>query len=289
VATWLNPWGAELRTIGRIGNTRGLGSELMQPLVAGSPWFLSGSLQYDSGGVDLFNEGRRVQRIAASTGQATLAIGRRLASWGDVRLGFGRLRGSATVEIPADPAQPASQAYYKQGFAQLRIDTLDSLGFPSRGNLLEASWQRLSPDGAQAANQLSLLGLSAFRAGAWAGHLYGELAHSAFGSTRSLGGFLRLSGTADNSLDGNSVGLARLVMARRIGRMPIGVGGTIRAGFSLEAGSITQTQQSLRVGQVKLAGSGFLSVDTRFGPFYLAAGATRDGEGAFYLYLGPIW
>lgn len=289
VATWLNPWGAELRTIGRIGDTRGLGTELMQPLGPGSPWFVSGGLAYDSGGVDLFNDGRRVARIAASTGQANVAIGRRLSNWGDVRLGFGRLRGSVAVEIPQDPSRASSQRFYMQSFAQLRIDTLDSLGFPSRGNLLEASWQRLTPDGSQTANQIGLTGLSAFRAGRWAGHVYGELAHSAYGSARSLGGFLRLSGTADNSLEGRTSAMSRLVMAQRIGQLPFSVGGTIRAGFSLEAGGIVKAQESLRLRDVNLAGSGFLAVDTRFGPFYLAAGATRGGNGAVYLYLGPIW
>ena len=289
VATWLNRWGAELRTIGRIGDSRGLGTELMQPLGPGSPWFVSGGLSYDSGGVDLFNDGRRVARISASTGQASLAIGRRLSSWGDVRLGFGRLRGSAAVEIPQDPSQASRQTSYKQGFAQLRIDTLDSLSFPSRGNLLEASWQRLTPEAGQTANQIGLLGLSAFRAGAWAGHVYGELAHSAYGSARALGGFLRLSGTADNSLEGRSSALGRLVMARRIGQLPFSVGGTVRAGFSLETGGIVTAQESLRLRDLNVAGSGFLAVDTRFGPFYLAAGATRGGNGALYLFLGPIW
>ena len=35
----------------------------------------------------------------------------------------------------------------------------------------------------------------------------------------------------------------------------------------------------------KQAASGFLSVDTRFGPFYLALGATRRGHTAAYLLL----
>jgi NTE family protein len=30
-------------------------------------------------------------------------------------------------------------------------------------------------------------------------------------------------------------------------------------------------------------------VDTRFGPFYLALGTTRQGETAAYLLLGPSW
>jgi NTE family protein len=39
----------------------------------------------------------------------------------------------------------------------------------------------------------------------------------------------------------------------------------------------------------KQAASGFLSVDTRFGPFFLALGTTRRGETSAYLLLGPSW
>jgi len=289
VATWLNDWGAELRTVGRIGATRGLGTELMQPLGAGSPWYVLGGLQYESGGIDLFDEGRRSLRVNSSSGLANLALGRKLGNWGDVRLGQGRLRGSARVEIPENPAIPPQTASFKQQFAQLRIDTLDSLGFPSRGLMLDARWERLRSAETPSSHHVGVLGMAAFRAGAWAGHIYGEWAQSGQTAARTLGGFLRLSGTPDASLDGRKVGFSRLVMARRIGQMPISLGGAVRAGFSLEAGGIVQAQQSLRLGDVKLAGSGFVAVDTRFGPFYLATGATRGGSGAVYLYLGPVW
>lgn len=289
VATWLNDWGAELRTVGRIGASRGLGSELMQPLGAGSPWYGSAGLQYESGGIDLFDQGRRTFRLSASTAVATLALGRKLSNWGDVRLGIERSRGSARIEIPENPAEIPQTTYFNNQFAQLRIDTLDSLGFPSRGYLLDARVERSRSAQALADTQVAVSGMAAFRAGAWAGHVYSEWAHSEQGSGHSLGGFLRLSGTPDRSLTGSTVGLGRLVMARRIGQMPIGLGGAIRAGFSVEAGGIVQPGQSLRVNDIKLAGSGFVAVDTRFGPFYLATGATREGSAAVYLYLGPIW
>ena len=73
--------------------------------------------------------------------------------------------------------------------------------------------------------------------------------------------------------------------------LPATLGGAVRAGFSLEAGggfdqSVPLPQQR---SAFKVAGSGFLSVDTRFGPAYLGAGATRDGQRTLYLFLGPIW
>lgn len=45
----------------------------------------------------------------------------------------------------------------------------------------------------------------------------------------------------------------------------------------------------LRGRALKPAVSGFLSVDTRFGPTYLGAGATKDGSRTLYIFLGPIW
>jgi NTE family protein len=74
-----------------------------------------------------------------------------------------------------------------------------------------------------------------------------------------------------------------------VGALPIAVGGTVRAGFSLEAGGGYDRANPLRVNTLRKAGSGFLSVDTRFGPAYLGAGATQDGDRTLYLFLGPIW
>ena len=87
--------------------------------------------------------------------------------------------------------------------------------------------------------------------------------------------------------------LTRVVMARRIGEMPVGLGGAVRVGFSLEAGTVGDGA-GLKLANVPRtrwmqAASGFLSVDTRFGPFYLALGTTRRGETAGYLLLGPSW
>ena len=81
------------------------------------------------------------------------------------------------------------------------------------------------------------------------------------------------------------------MLARRIGALPVTLGGTVRAGFSLEAGGGFDQDEPLGPQRraLKQAGSAFLSVDARFGPAYLGAGATRDGNRTLYLFLGPIW
>ena len=104
-----------------------------------------------------------------------------------------------------------------------------------------------------------------------------------------LGGFLRLSGTPESSVEGRSIALARLVMARKVGSLPFTLGGAMRAGFSLEVGGGYDHDDPIPQRSYKQAASAFLSVETRFGPAYLAAGATRGGDKSLYLFLGPIW
>jgi NTE family protein len=293
VANWLNRWGAELRSVARIGSTRGLNTEFYQPLGPGSRWFASAKLGYEAGNNDVFNQGQRALRLSSSLTSAQLELGHRVAGLGDLRLGIGQLRASNEVVLPVVPENGRRSQTYGQQYLELHTDTLDSLAFPSRGQWTTARIEWLHPRGEDSVINASLLGLTAFRLGEWAGQLYGEFAHAERGQARSLGGYLRLSGTPDRSLLGENMMLARIVMARRIGEMPVGLGGAVRIGFSLETGAVGDGA-GLKLSNIPRSGwkqaiSGFLSVDTRFGPFYLALGTTRRGETAAYLLLGPSW
>ncbi len=292
VAGSLNGWGGELRTIGRIGTERSLETQWWQPLGAGSPWYVAPSLRYGSAVADVFQRGLRQSRYAYGESTATVVLGRELASFGDVRVGVTRGRFSGRQLIPELPLGQTRSAMYTDRFINYRVDTLDSLGFPSRGFLLDATWASAKIGAASVAPQTrsSLLALSAFHTRNWAGHVYGEWARAGGGTAPlQLGGFLRLSGVPANSVEGRTVVLSRLVMARRIGALPSTFGGLIRAGFSLEAGGAYGQEQSWHRTSFTQAGSAFLSVDTRFGPVFVGAGASRGGDGTLYLFLGPIW
>lgn len=293
VANWLNPWGAELRSVARLGSTRGLNTEFHQPLGPGSRWFASAKLSYAAGSNDVFDQGQRALRLSSSLTSAQLELGHRVAGLGDLRVGIGRLRANNEVVLPVVPGGGRRAQTYGQQYVELHTDSLDSLAFPSRGQWTTARIEWLQPRGEPSVVNASLLGLTAFRLGEWAGQLYGEFAHAERGQARSLGGYLRLSGTPDASLLGENMVLARVVMARRIGEMPVGLGGAVRVGFSLETGAVG-AGAGLKLSNVPRSGwqqaaSGFLSVDTRFGPFFLALGATRGGHTAAYLLLGPTW
>jgi NTE family protein len=120
--------------------------------------------------------------------------------------------------------------------------------------------------------------------------VYAEWARSQGGASgNNLGGFLRLSGTTPDSVIGSSTMLGRVVMARSIGAMPAALGGDVRLGFSLEAGAAYSPSDPLHWGSLKQAASGFIAVDTRFGPLYFGTGTTKGGKSSAYLFLGPIW
>ncbi len=143
VATSLNDWGAELRTIARIGTRRSLGAEWWQPLGAGSDWYVAPSLGYGAGAMDIFDAGRRVARAGYSGTQVGVAAGRQLADWGDVRVGIYRAVQRDRLLIPEDPSNTSHEAGNGR-FVQLRIDTLEPIAFPVQGQLLFAEW--VQPD-----------------------------------------------------------------------------------------------------------------------------------------------
>ncbi|MBG6222185.1 MULTISPECIES: patatin-like phospholipase family protein [unclassified Janthinobacterium] len=288
----LNSWGGELRSMVQIGTTRNFGVQYWQPLGAGSPWYIAPSIQYSSQAVDLFDKGRRNARVAYSGQSTSLVLGHQFGFWGNLQLGVTRSEVKADISIPADPAYPKERSLGTNQFVQFRVDTLDSPGFPTRGALLDATWTRASTTGSgeSGLGRSAITGLQAFGSGNWAGHVYGEWARAQRGEAPlSLGGFLRLSGTQFESVTGRSVALARFVMARRIASLPSTLGGAVRAGFSLEMGGGFDQSERWKASKFTQASSAFISVDTRFGPVYVASGASKGGESTLYLFLGPVW
>lgn len=291
IASSLNDWGGELRTVAKIGSQGQLGTQLFQPLGAGSDWYLAPSIQYGASSLDLYEDGQKKQRIAYKTSSATFAAGRQLGNWGDIRIGIDRRLTNVNAEIPEAP-ELAARVFFNTQFLNFRVDTLDSLAFPTRGQLLDIELAHLRTKEVTEPSLLtfSMRAMSAFQTGNWAGHIYGEWAKSQRGDAPlQLGGFMRLSGTPVDSLSNNTIALGRVVIARRIGSMPTALGGSIRTGFSAELGAGFSADESVKFSKIKQSGSAFISLDTRFGPLYFGAGATRGIGSSLYLFLGPSW
>ena len=291
VVSWLNSWGAELRSLARIGSQRSIGTQWWQPIAPGSDWYVAPGIEYQASSTDVYQDGKRTLRLGFSYADATLSVGRQLGNWGNAALGVTRRAGEGRQLISADGQSFSGSFANTTKWFEFDIDTLDTLAFPTRGMLLNARWESLARSASNATQAHSaVIGLKAFRAGEWAGHVYGEWSRAQLGfAPLPLGGFLRLSGTPRESIDGQTVALGRVVLARRIGELPIGLGGPVRAGVSAELGGGFENGQSVRFRDLKQAGSVFLSVDTRFGPLSFGGGATRGIGGTLYLFLGPFW
>jgi NTE family protein len=293
VRSALNRWGGEIRSEGRLGNERGIGVQWWQPLGAGGKWFIMPSAQIGKIAGDIFQQERRLARVSYSARAASFAVGRQFGNWGEFSLGVARQAYSVRPLIPEVPGTPVARVYDSTAFARFRVDTLDSLAFPTRGMLLTIGREQTPGSGKGVGTAASNWGasvLQAFRVDNWAGHVSLEWARAQAGAAPvALGGFLRLSGTPTNSIQDPTIMLGRVVLARRIVALPSAFGGTMRAGFSLEAGGGFDRGEQASGRALKQAGSAFLSVETRFGPLFLGAGATREGEQTLYLFLGPVW
>ncbi|HJV02158.1 MAG TPA: patatin-like phospholipase family protein [Burkholderiaceae bacterium] len=293
VRSSLNDWGAELRSSARIGTERAFEVQFWQPLGPGSQWYVAPAVKYGAAASDTFSlTGQRQNRIGYNYAGTNVVLGRQLGNWGDVHLGVARQSANVRVTIPEDPTVPAARVHQTVQTLAYSVDTLDSVAFPTRGGLFNLNLERsvLNAGTRVSLMQQSVEGLRAFHAGNWAGHLYAEWARSQQGlAPLNLGGFLRLSGTAPESVAGNRVVLGRVVMARTVGAMPAALGGDVRLGFSLEAGAGYGDDNPLHWASVKQAGSIFTAVDTRFGPLYFGAGSTKGNSGTLYLFLGPVW
>ena len=108
VANWLNSWGAELRSVARIGSRRGLSSEFYQPLGVASPWFGSAQIGYEAGSDDVFNQGQRALRQASSLSNATGPgpPARQLWRCAHRRGRPARQRAEVLIPAPVDGARP---------------------------------------------------------------------------------------------------------------------------------------------------------------------------------------
>lgn len=292
IASSLNSYGAELRTLVRVGQQKQFGMRLTQPLAPASPWYVAPAFEYNANTVNIFDEGLLAAKVGNRSTAASFSVGRYLQNWGNLEVGL--VHGFAKNEL----LMPISkEATYKEkifgstAYLSYRYDTLDSLAYPTQGGLVTARIEksRIRDVSTSTLSDSYVQALQAFKFGDWSGHVLGEWQRTQNGGRNSLGGFLHLSGTAKNSLAGEKTLFGRAVISRKLGNLPSAIGGAIGLGFSAEFGIAYGENQSFSLHNFKQAGSAHLSIDTRFGPLYLGTGVTRGQGSSLYLFLGPIW
>jgi NTE family protein len=229
----------------------------------------------------------RVSRLELS-----LAVGRELGTWGELRGGV--LRGSGDYDVLVGAPDLPEDDFDTGGlFARFSVDTLDDVDFPHRGYSGFAEYFK-SEEALGADDNYQRLESRLFAAKTWDRHTL--VGGAGLGTTLAggelpvydrfaLGGFLNLSGYADRELSGSYSALGALVYYYRLDRstgllqLPTYLGG------SLELGNVWQDRDDFGTDLIS-AGSLFLGVDTFFGPLYLAYGRAEGGRDSAYLFLG---
>ena len=290
---WINSYGGEWRTNVQIGRESLARTELYQPIIQEGYVFVSPQIQVDRKTADLYQGNQRIARYDMATTLGTFDLGARLRRYGELRVGVVAGVRDPSLDTGPEELSPGEGRIREGAFeSRLFVDRIDDVRFPRAGwNFLAAyynSTKTLGADNVYAKWEVSATGAYSF------GDNTVNLSARAGGKANanalpnydqfSLGGFLRLSGYSTGQLYGQEMELGRLMYYRRLkrGTMLKGAYG----GFSLEGGKIGRPLVPDNPQGTLFSASGFVAMDSPVGPAYLAYGKAKDGNAAFYFYLG---
>jgi NTE family protein len=290
----INSWDGEIRTLGQFGDTSHLGTELYQPIEPREWLFVMPFVDYTLRKVDVW---RRDDHLAEYDFEETLSglfVGFNLGRYAQLRGGIGYYNGKATRSI-GDPAAFKNTKFSGGVYgATLEWDTLDDVRFPNDGayGRIDATFFRKELGFAESFERVAG-GASVFRT--WRKNTFGvglryetsvDIPGSRIEAVHTLGGFLNHSGFERNSLSGKHLGLARLIVYRRVAspavfawEFPVYVGGLGEIGN-------TWNDRSDIEDDLLISGGPFVGVDTPLGPLYLSYAHGEGGHNQVYLYLG---
>jgi NTE family protein len=294
----MNRWGGEWRSKLQFGDVTGFQTEFFQPFTPRSRFFVLPSFSIGLTTRDVFGPdgGDRLAKYRIRDLDAQVAIGTHISNVAEIKIGGGYRLGDLD-RTSGDPNLFDDANF--DGFAafgRVTYDTLDSVVFPRSGGYAFVSGEYL-PDALGADDGLERVQGSGHHA-----FSFGEttfLPSIGFGTTfdgddalptYSLGGFLKLSGTAPESRTGSSFLLGRLIAYHRIANPRVfSWSFPVYLGASFEFGNTYEDLDELDGDSLDLAGSVFFGVDTFLGPIYIAYGHAEGGNDAGYVFLGQVF
>ena len=291
--TALNGLGGEWRSVIQIGEDPTFGTEIYQPLDINSRYFFNAGVLHQKFNQNKYdNNGNILGQSRITNTGLTLAIGRELSTWGEIRVAIKRSTGDSEVTT-GDPSVGGFEFDVGLVFARLEIDKMDNLNFPRSGTTDLLEW-RASRDSFGSDTNFDQLLLKIAYATSWGKNtfqsnlrLYTTLDNDApIQDLFTLGGLAYLSGFNQDELSGQHLGLVQLGLMRQINDiqfLPAYLGATI------ELGNVWQNKSDVTLESALLAGSLWLGVDTFLGPVYLGAGYAEGGHKAIYVRLGNLF
>ncbi len=292
--TWINPLGAEWQTDLTLGTVRGLRSEFYQPLDVTQRWFVAPFVDYQQRNALQFSGQENIADHEITATRLGVDVGFNRRDQGQWRFGT-QLRHLDTAR-QVGLASPSEGSLWQAGIGlRYSQDQLDNLAFPSRGQrqiLNTEFWQPLeNTDSRYARVELDWRQAFSHESHRWQTRLQlGARVGSdlPLADQFSLGGFQRLSGLRSDQLRGQYMGFGQVAYYRPVARFGGAFGGDIFAGGSVELGQVWQQRRDIRPGDLDLAGSVFVGLDSFLGPLYFGYGQSERGNDSFYLRLGIL-
>ena len=280
-----------------MGNDAGFFTEFYQPFNLERSGFIAPYLDIQKSPVSVYDGNDRIARYDVRRARLGFDLGTTIRSGAELRIGAFLGNSKFTVDT-GDLLLPQGSRTDSGVRALFVKDTLDSAWVPRSGSRFEIDYTRpLSTFGAD----LEYNRLEANWWGAWStdkhtliGYLRGG---SSFGDVMpyydqfELGGFLNLSGYANEQFRGNQVAYGSLIYRHQIATLTPPLGRGVYLGGSLEYGRLWdvptyENGRPLNPEKGRYGGSLFFAADTWLGPFYLGWGLSGEGNNTFYLLLG---
>jgi NTE family protein len=298
--TWINSLGAEVGVDLTLGNAPRLLAEFYQPFSLDRTAFVAPYLDLGLSPDSVFLDDQRVARYDVVRARLGADFGTTLR---ETELRIGPYFGQTELSLDTGSRQLPEGRVTDTGVrARALYDTLDSAAVPRSGtrvflevqNPLEA----LGADVQYTRAFLSATTAYSFGANTIAlkfkgGSSFGE--QIPFYDQFPLGGFLNLSGYANEQFRGNDMAFAGLAYFRQIAALPPPIGRGLYLGASLEAGWLSEgvirnpdTGQNVILSpeQDRYGGSIFFGSDTWIGPAFLGFGLSGSGESSIYVLIG---
>ena len=285
-----------------IGTNTTFRSEVHLPLDRIQRYYLSAIYEYSREDKNIVIENERAVILDQQAHRLDLGLGYKLDHLSVVETGFTLERGNISNEVFLDD----DVRYRTPGvFLRYGYDSLDRFSFPSRGNRVtmemvhrdedvqgESLFAERPDDATYRSTQLLLDWKGATSTGN--NGLIGQASYAFLDSEIDqsihyveLGGFLNLSGYHRNALIGNKKVFGSIAYQYNLGRSLFGLENfPIYAGASIETGNVWPASKSIKFEELIMAGSIYLSTDSKLGPIAVAFGFTDDGNDSLYFYLG---
>jgi len=288
-ATELNAAGGEWRTEAYLGDRPTIATEFHQPLGEASAWYVRPGIGWRSFSRPLYEDDEELADFQIRQTGLNLTGGRTFGTTVDARIELFSARGSRE-RLVGDSSYRGGDADSGWVAAQFLHDSLDNIYFPRHGRTVGMRWLR-SDDRLGADEGYESWGVDLAQALAIGAHSvvlsaeYDSIYDGAapFHEAYTLGGFFRLSGLAVDAKLGQHRALHR---AAYYYRWQEGAVVPIYLGASLESGQVWQQSDGIDLGELDLAGSLFIGIDSPIGPLYLGGGMAENGEGSLYIFLG---